>query len=56
MTSISCPRTGCTYETGKVEAVVAAALLTAHSTEHGPSVSSSSSAVQSKPNVLGFGC
>ena len=44
MTSIKCPRTGCTYETGKVEAVIAAALLTAHSTEHGSSGSSSSSA------------
>ena len=44
MPSISCPRDGCTYETGEFEAVIAAALLTAHSTEHGSSGSSSSSA------------
>ena len=34
MLSISCPRTDCDYATGDYEAVVAAALLSAHATEH----------------------
>ena len=37
MISLSCPRQDCDYVTGEFEAVVSAALLTAHSTVHSAS-------------------
>ena len=44
MPAIQCPVEGCGYETPDVEAVLTAALITAHATTHGPSHSATPSA------------
>ena len=44
-----CPIDGCDYETGEVEAIVAAPLLSLHANSHAPAQASSSS---SKPQQV----